>query len=334
MPVLLNPITLGSTTITNRLVMPPMAMRRADADGGISDQIIAHYAEKTIGGYMGLVIVEHSYVHPLGKRSAGQISAAEDSMIAGLRKLADVIHAHGPKVVLQLNHAGSATKPNVIGTTPVGPSEIRHPRKNILPRKLSEAEIDDVVMAFQDASRRAQKAGFDGVELHSAHGYLLNQFYSPITNKRTDRYGGNVSNRVLIHKNIIKAIRAALGEEQLISVRLGASDFIDGGITIEDSLVAAGELEKAGADMLDISAGFSGFKVEGLAGQGYFAPLSEAIKKVVSVPVMLTGGITEIKHAERLLSENKADLIGVGRAILKDSGWAKRAIESVSKTES
>jgi len=177
---------------------------------------------------------------------------------------------------------------------------------------------------------RSKRAGFDGVEIHAAHGYLLNQFFSPLTNKRSDEYGGNVKNRIRMHLEVIQAVRAAVGKDFPILLRLGVSDFTTGGTTIEDSQIAAREFEKAGVNILDISGGFSGYKVPGLTGQGYFAPLAEAIKKVVSIPVILTGGVTEALAAEKILSEGKADLIGVGRAILRDSKWAQQAVEILS----
>jgi len=184
------------------------------------------------------------------------------------------------------------------------------------------------VKDFKSAAIRVQKTGFDGVEIHSAHGYLLNQFFSPLTNRRKDEYGGDVYNRIRIHLEIIEEVREGVGEDFPILLRLGASDYIEGGVTIEDSLIAAREFEKVGVDIIDVSGGLSGYQVEGLTGQGYFSPLSEEIKKIVSIPVILTGGITDAKAAEELLLQSKADLIGVGRAILKNSKWAKNAIEN------
>ena len=329
MCLLLQPLQVGQMILKNRLVMPPMATAKADADGKVSQAIIDYYREKTNGGYIALVIVEHSYVAPSGKLSSNQMSIAEDSMIAPLKTLVDTIHQNGSLAVIQITHAGSVTKKEIIGTTPVAPSAVANPKNGTFPRELAYSEIQDIIDDFKNAALRAKAAGFDGVELHAAHGFLLNQFFSPLSNKRTDEYGGTIYNRLRIHLQIIKAIRSAAGENFPILVRLGASDFKDGGITIEDSLIAAHEFEKAGICILDVSGGFAGANVPGLTGQGYFAPLTEAIKKAVSVPVILTGGITEVQAAEQFLSEGKADLIGVGRAILHNSEWAKQAIESL-----
>jgi 2,4-dienoyl-CoA reductase-like NADH-dependent reductase (Old Yellow Enzyme family) len=174
-----------------------------------------------------------------------------------------------------------------------------------------------------------KEAGFDGVEIHGAHGYLLNQFFSPLTNKRTDEYGGVVFGRIRLHLEVIAAVREAVGEEFPLLLRLGASDYMAGGTRIADSTIAAVEFERVGVDILDVTGGLTGYIRPGHDEPGYFAELSEAIKGVVSIPVMLTGGVTEPQHAEKLLAEGKADLIGVGRAILRDSEWAQRAIRSL-----
>ena len=230
---------------------------------------------------------------------------------------------------MQINHAGSATDNKITGVDIVGPSAVPNPRTGNLPRELTEKEINEVIESFKDAALRVKNAGFDGVEIHSAHGYLLNQFFSPLSNKRIDQYGGDVLGRIKIHLEIIKAVRNAVGDSYPILLRLGASDYMEGGSTIEDSKIAALAFEKAGVDILDISGGFCGYTVPGSKVQGYFSSLTEGIKEVVSIPVILTGGITEAQAAEKLLLEGKADLIGVGRAIYKDSKWAQDAIESI-----
>lgn len=329
MPYLLRPLQAGPLTLANRLVMPPMATAKADPEGKVSRAILDYYAEKAEGGYISLIIIEHSFIKQEGKASISQLSVSDDTVTEGLRDLADIIHRNGSKTMMQLNHAGSLTTGEIIGSTPVAPSAVANPRKGDMPRELTRQEIAEIIEAFRNAARRTKEAGFDGVEIHSAHGYLLNQFFSPLTNKRKDEYGGDVHNRIRIHLQVIEAVRAAVGEAFPILLRLGASDFITGGTTIEDSQIAAREFEKAGVNMLDISGGFSGYIVPGLTGQGFFAPLTEAIKKVVSIPVVLTGGITDAQAAEQLLAEGKADLIGVGRAMLNNSKWAQQAIESL-----
>ncbi|WP_350344622.1 NADH:flavin oxidoreductase [Proteinivorax tanatarense] len=325
---LLTPLEVGTLLLHNRLVYPPMATAKADDNGLVTDEILNYYDEKTAGGYIGLIVTEHAFVNSKGKASERQLSIAEDRDIEGLKKIADIIRKNGCKSVAQISHAGGKAKEEVIGGTPVAPSNSSFLDKGI--HQLSEQEVADVIKDFADGASRAKKAGFDGVQIHSAHGYLLNQFFSPITNKRQDKYGGKLSNRIKIHLEVIKEVRKVVGEDFHVQIRLGVSDFEEGGVDIEDSKFAAKEFEKAGVDVIDISGGLNGYNIEGLTGQGFFAPLTEKIKQEVSVPVVLTGGITEVEAADRLLKENKADLIGVGRAIYKDSKWAEHAITKLS----
>ncbi len=327
MAYLLEPLTKGPLQLSNRLVMPPMATEKASSDGMVSEELLDYYNEKTKGSHIGLVIVEHSYVRPEGKVSPRQLSVDQEATGEGLKKLADTIQANGSMAVMQINHAGSNTTEEVTGTIPLAPSAIMHPKRKTIPRELNTEEIENIIEAFGQAALRVKKAGFDGVELHAAHGFLLNQFYSPLTNKRSDQFGGSLTNRINIHLAIIQVIRETVGEDYPLLLRLGAADYMDGGATIEDSIIAAHEFEKAGVDILDISGGLSGYAIPGLTGQGFFAPLTEVIKEKVSVPVILTGGITEAQAAENLLSQGKADLIGVGRAIFKDSSWARKAVD-------
>lgn len=324
------PIRIKNIEIKNRLVMPPMAMSKAEA-GKVTPELIDYYNDKSKGGYIGLIITEHSYISEEGKADKGQVSISGDSDIDGLKLITDAIHKNGTKVIAQINHAGSSADPEVTGSEPISASDVVNPRSagktGITPHQMTKAEIERIVQYFADAAKRAKKAGFDGVEIHSAHAYLLNQFYSPITNKRSDEYGGLLEGRIRIHLEIIKAVRTAVGEDYLVALRLGACDYIEGGSTLLDGVDASKAFEKAGVDLLDISGGFCGFMRPEHNEQGYFAELTEAIKKEVSIPVILTGGIVDGDAAEHLLEEQKADLIGVGRAILKDSEWAKKAME-------
>lgn len=329
MTKLLEELKTKKLTLNNRLVFPPMATEKSRGDGRLGQGILDYYDEKSKGGYISLIIIEHSFVNKQGKASKSQLSVADDRNNEGLKELANIIHKNGSKAVMQINHAGSATTSEVTGQEIVGPSVVMHPRGKEMPRELTKENIKEIVKNFKDAAKRVKDAGFDAVEIHSAHGYLLNQFYSPITNKRTDEYGGDILNRIRIHLQVIKAVREVVGEDFPVFIRLGACDYMEGGNTLEDAKIAAAEFEKAGIDILDISGGVRGYIIPGVTGQGYFSDVTKGIKEVVKVPVILTGGVTETQAAEKLLSENKADLIGVGRAIYKDSTWAKNAIESL-----
>lgn len=339
---LLEPVKLKNSTIKNRLVLPPMATGKADDQGYVTPSIHDYYAEKTRGGYFGLVITEHAFVSPEGKASKNQMSVAHDSVNESLSSLAKMIHSSGSKALVQISHAGGKALREHTGFAPVAPSAVpipkpvlpgiaRQNREYELPHELTRPEIEKTVEAFAAAAARVKLAGFDGVELHAAHGYLLNQFFSPLTNRRTDEYGGSVLNRARIICDIIKAVRKAAGPEFMISLRLGACDYTEGGTTLDDSIAVALSFESAGIDLLHISGGMNGYAIPGVNAQGYFSELSKGIKKVVTVPVILTGGVTEPDAAERLLKDKKADMIGVGRAVLADSNWAKHAVERFNK---
>lgn len=322
------PLDTGKLLLKNRLIMPPMATAKSGIDGRISKDILDYYDEKSRGGYISLIIIEHSFVSHQGKASNNQMSIAQESMVEDLRKLAEVIHKNGCKTIMQINHAGSAANAEVTGMEIVGPSAVPNPfGTGMTPKELQKNEIKTIVNEFKEAVLRVKNAGFDGVEIHSAHGYLLNQFLSPITNKRQDEYGGDITGRIKIHRDIVKSVREAVGESFPIFMRLGASDYMDGGLTTEDSKLAAQQLEKAGVDVLDISGGLCRYTIPGINEEGYFTLLSKAIKEVVSIPVIVTGGIIHAKTADDILSRGEADLIGVGRAIYKDSDWARNAMK-------
>lgn len=330
MSILNSPIKIKDLELKNRIVMPPMATGKAADDGKITSQIRDYYEEKSNGGHIGLIIMEHSYVSVEGKASKGQISIADDADISGLKQLTDTVHKHGTKIMAQLNHAGGAAKSEITGTPVLGASAAAMPRTGYIPFEMSLTDIQKVIDDFAAAAVRAKRAGFDGIEIHSAHGYLLNQFYSPLTNKRTDSYSaGTIDGRLKLHLEIIHAVRESLGNEYPVAIRLGGCDYMDGGSTIQDCVLAAKRFEQAGIDLLDISGGFCGYIRPGAAEQGYFSEMTQAVKKAVHTPVVLTGGITEANAAEHLLKAEKADLIGVGRAILRDSHWAEKAILSI-----
>lgn len=326
MSTLNSPIKIGNLELKNRLVMPPMATAKATEQGKVTESICDYYNEKSLGGYLGLIITEHSYVSLEGKAGRGQISMAEEEDIEGLKKLTEVIHKNKTKVFAQLSHAGGAAKSEITGKTVYGASAFPMPKTGFVPEEMTLVEIQKVIDAFVKAALRAKKAGFDGVEIHSAHGYLLNQFYSPLTNKRNDDYHAqSLKGRLKLHIEIIEAVRKVVGDDYPIALRLGACDYQDGGSTIQDGVEAAKLLAKVGIDLLDISGGFCGYIPPNHTEQGYFSEVTKAIKSVVEIPVLLTGGIVDAKAANRLLENKDADLIGVGRAILKDSLWAKKA---------
>lgn len=331
MSLLKTPVQVGALTLHDRLVMPPMATAKSDENGLVTDALCAYYDEKTASGQIGLVIVEHSFIAPEGRASAGQLSLASDDTVEGLRRLTETIRKNGSKVFAQLNHAGGFTTPEVTGGPLLSASSIIVPGRATTPARAMDADdLAHVVDCFAAAAKRAQAAGFDGVELHSAHGYLLNQFYSPLTNRREDAYTGRtLEGRIRLHLEVIAAVRAAVGADFPIALRLGACDYAEGGSTIADGAAAAAAFERAGVDLIDVSGGFCRYTHPTSTAPGYFADASAAIRAAVSVPVILTGGIHTAREAEALLAAQRADLIGVGRALLTDSDWPARELAAL-----
>ena len=310
-------ITIGSLTVKDRLVMPPMQTNKTDR-GHVTSELLRYYHERAALSHPGIIITEHSCVTEAGRASAQQLSIASDNTIEEQRMLTDAIHAGGSRAFVQLNHAGS----NGVAES-VSASAVNIPAKllNSRPRALSVDEIREIEDRFAAAALRAVKAGYDGVEIHCAHGYLLNQFYSPLTNKRGDEYGGTRENRLRFTLETVACVRRAVGGGIPIAVRLGGADYLPGGSTEEDAAEACRLLEKAGVDLLDLSGGMCFYMRPGHSEAGYFASMSEKVKASVSVPVLLTGGVKTVAEAETLLERGKADLIGVGRALLKNAAW-------------
>ncbi len=331
MALLTSPFVMNKLELHNRIVLPPLATEKSAEGGKVSKSLLEYYDAITADRAIGLVIVEHCYVHLSGKASASQLSVDSNASLSELTTLANTIQHNGSKAVMQISHAGSATSEEVTGSVVIGPSAVANPRKGIMPREMTLEEIEEIIQSFIASAKLVKEAGFDGVEIHSAHGYFLNQFYSPLTNLREDAYGGSLENRVRIHLEIIKGIRKVVGNNFPILLRLGASDYSEGGTTLEDSLKVVPLFEEAGVDIIDISGGFCGYAGNDPSEEGYFSELSGPIMQVTKCPVILTGGILSAEKAEMILVEKKASLIGVGRAMLKDHHWANKAIKFLSK---
>ncbi len=298
-----------------------MQTGRATFEGAVTSKLINFYVRRSSA--VGLPIVEHAYVSPTGKIGPKQLGIYDDKLIGGFEKLAKGIHDVGAPAVVQISHAGGVTNKKVIGTEPAGPSA--RPKT----RMLEVSEIEAVAEDFARAAERAVKAGLDGVELHGAHGYLLNQFFSPLLNKREDKYGGSLENRMRFPLLVVGKVRENL-KGKLLLYRLGSDDLAPGGTHIEDSIIFAKNLEAAGVDIIDVSGGMCGSEPKQLKHvKGYFVPQASEIKKAVRVPVIGVGGITDAKFADKLVSEGKVDLVAVGRAFWRDNRWAEKAIETL-----
>ncbi len=330
MPDLLSPLTLQGLTLRNRIVMPPMWSSQATPDGMVTPAIVEYHRRRAAAG-CGLVIVEHAFVSLRGRHTATQIGVHTGAAIEGLTRLAAAIKREGAAACLQISHAGSRGSSRVIGARPLAPSAVRHPGEpdGDIPEAVSQAMIPGIISAFGDAAVRAQAAGFQAVEVHAAHGFLLSQFLSPLTNRRDDEYGGPVERRSRLHLEVLREVRSRLRSDVAVFVRLGAHDEMPGGLELEDSCWTAARLVEAGAGLIDVSGGLQGSRGAG-KGPAYFVPYAEAIRAAVKVPVMVTGGLGEPDMANRVVREGRADLVGVGRAMLNDPEWAEKAIAHLS----
>jgi 2,4-dienoyl-CoA reductase-like NADH-dependent reductase (Old Yellow Enzyme family)/thioredoxin reductase len=325
-PKLFEPGRIGSLELKNRLVMPPMATNYALKNGEVTQRQIDYYEERAKGS-VGLIIVEFSVVDsPIGKGAMRQIAIDDDKFIPGLSKLAKAIKRHGAGVAIQLHHAGRQASSKITGHQPVAPSPIPG-SEGEKPRELTPEEIAALIARFAAAAERATKAGFDGVEIHGAHGYLISQFLSPLSNHRHDTYGGSVENRARLLTDIIKASRERIGKDYPLWCRLSAMEIsADGGITPEETQIVARLAEKAGVDAIHVSAHQVGPARRPPMAQPpcNFVPYAQAVKEVVSVPVIAVSRIPP-EIAEDVIRDGKADFVSIGRQLLVDPYLPQKA---------
>ncbi|MDP2731373.1 MAG: NADH:flavin oxidoreductase [Dehalococcoidales bacterium] len=327
MPGLFDTINIKGLALKNRIVMPPMATGMATEDGEITDRHTKHYVTRAEGG-VGLIILEHSYVLKDGKLRRAQTGLYSDKLIPGLKRLVEAIHSKGAKVIIQLNHSGAKAPRSLTGKQPSGPWNIALPNASEVPRPLTISELQTIVAGFGDAAYRAAEAGFDSVEIHGAHGFLLCQFLSPYTNCRDDEYGGSLLNRLRFPVQVIKEVKTRIGENMPLFYRFGADDMIEGGLSGDEAKLAAKHLEQAGVDVIDVSGGIGG-DGQKITGQGYFVPLAKGIKEVVKVPVIGVGNITEPEYADTIIREGKVDLVAIGRTLLSNPDFPKQAAQKL-----
>ncbi len=312
----------GSLRLENRFVVPPMATNLATEDGMVSQALIDYWTARAKGGW-GLLIVEFTAIDPCGRVGPCHPVLWEDKYIKGLAQLTATVHKHGAKIAIQLSHTGRQTTRAVLeGAQPVAPSPIPCPLDREMPRELTSAEIYKIIEKFGDAALRARKAGFDAVEIHGAHGYLIAQFMSTYSNKRTDGFGGSLHNRMKFPLEIIRNIQHKVGFDFPLLFRISGEERVPGGRNIEETCVIARMLEKEGIDIIDVSVGVSASSEyiipPAAVAPGFVLPYSQEVKKAVSVPVIAVGRINNPLLAEHAILSGKADLIAWGRSSLAD----------------
>lgn len=328
---LFEPAKIGNIEVKNRLVMLPMVTRYATVEGEVTPRMIAYYEERARGG-VGTIFIEMAHVVPSGGRAASSlIGVYKDDFIAGLGDLSEGIKAHGAKGFVQLYHGGRQASPVLNEGLSVAFSDIPCPVIKAPVRVLSVDEIKELENAFVDAAQRVQRAGFDGVEFHAAHGYLLCQSLSPYANQRTDEYGGSPEKRMQFLLNIIKKTRDRVGADLAISVRLSIDEFVQGGLKVEDSIRIAKALEEAGGDIIDSGSGiyetFCTTVDPYTFKDGWRVYLAEALKKEVNIPVIACGLLRDPAMDERILEDDRADFIGLGRSLIADPEWPKKVYD-------
>ncbi|MDP2931015.1 MAG: FAD-dependent oxidoreductase [Chloroflexota bacterium] len=330
---LFKPGHIGKMEVRNRIVKAPTWTLLGARDGSVTERIIRHYSELARGG-TGLVIVEFSYVDNIASQSGVcQLAIYDNAFVPGLAQLAQGIKAYGARAALQISHCGRQRR---LGIPPIKaasaiPSEDFELKGKFVPEALTIQEIEEIVKAFGDAARRAQVAGFDMVEVHGAHGYLPSGFLSPRSNKRTDKYGGSLGNRMRFLLELTADMRRKVGPDYPIGIRLNGTDFLPGGIVIEETIQVAKALEKLGVNVLHISAGNYEARLPRESTEAIpFGPLvflAEAVKKEVNIPIIASGSLHMPEVAEEVLRKGQADFVAMARGLLADPYWARKTKE-------
>lgn len=338
-PLLLKPISIGPVHVPNRMFLPPMCQYSVAAQDGVpTDWHLAHSLSRAAGGF-GMIVTEATSVTPEGRISPQDLGLWNDTQAAAFPRITQAITDHGSVPVIQLAHAGAKAStwpmwPNMpVGSVPIddggwqtlSPSGINPVSGLAQTRAMSVQDIQNTVQAFADAAQRADQAGYQGVQIHGAHGYLIHQFLSGVTNKREDQYGGSFENRTRFVKEIIAAVRAVWPKNKLLGLRLSADDYVEGSWSIDDSSRLLQDLEaepeKYGLDWVDASSGGIGDTYQGPTGPSYQVPLAERLKHDTHLVVSAVGVITEAEQAEEILQSGKADAVCIGRSGLAQPNW-------------
>jgi 2,4-dienoyl-CoA reductase-like NADH-dependent reductase (Old Yellow Enzyme family)/thioredoxin reductase len=333
---LFEPIRIGTLELKNRIIMGAMVTNFATKEGFVTDRLIDYHVKIAKGG-CALNVTENAHVTLEGKRIIYGLGAYDDRLIPGYKRLVDGVHAVGGKISLQIFHGGRECSSEITGSQPIGPSSLVSRYRGItkkieMPREMTEREIETLVEKFGDAGRRAREAGFDAVEIHAAHGYLVSQFLSPYSNKRTDRYGGDITRRSTFLIRIIQNIKEKAGADFPVLVKLNAKDHVEGGITPDQAEITARLAAKEGADAIVVSVGLHESRpymiIPPMSVPDFVnVPHASLIKKGVDVPVGVIGRIIDPVRASKVIEEGKADLVALARGLLSDPEWPRKALE-------
>ena len=326
-PHIFSPLTVKNMTIKNRIVMMPMGTNYGEQNGEMSFLHINYYEQRAKGG-TGLIIVENASIDsPQGSNGTTQLRIDHDNYLPRLFKFCENIHRYGTKIAIQINHAGASAVSSRINMQPVSASDVPSKEGGEIPRPLSKEEILHIVKKYGEAAKRAQTAGFDAVEIHAGHSYLISQFLSPITNKRTDEFGGSVENRTRFCRMVIDEVRKQVGPFFPIMLRLSADELMDGGNTLEDTLEYLDYLQEE-VDIFDVSCGLNGsiqYQIDAnYLPDGWRSYMAKAVKEKFNKPCISMGNIRDPKVAERILADGDADLIGMGRGLIADPAWVNK----------
>ena len=322
MSILFESTEINGMKVRNRFVRSATWEGMASPDGAVTPKL-TETMTRLAKGEVGLIISSHAYVRSDGQATPWQIGVYEDRLIDGLRHMTAAVHDAGGKICLQLAHAGNFAAENLTGTPPLVVSD--YEGLATTPRKeLTIEEIEELVGAYAVAAGRAKAAGFDGVQIHAAHGYLLSQFLSPAFNRRQDGYGGSIQNRSRIHREILHAIRGVTGSDYPVLIKMNCRDFTEDGLTLEDSIIAAGLLAEASLDAIELSGGLlfsrklspSRPRIDSEEKEAYFREELRAFKKQIRIPLILVGGNRSFDVAERLIKEGSADYISMSRPFI------------------
>jgi 2,4-dienoyl-CoA reductase-like NADH-dependent reductase (Old Yellow Enzyme family) len=327
---LFEPGTINGMTLPNRFIRSATWEGMATEKGAVTPRLIDTMVRLAEGG-LGLIITGHAYVVPEGQASPFQLGIYDDALVDGLATMTDAVHGAGGRIVAQLAHAGTFAFEKATRTAPRVVSAFEGLAKT--PRnELTVADIHTLTVAYAAAARRARDAGFDGIQLHSAHGYLLSQFLSPLYNRRTDDYGGPIENRMRVHLEILRAIRETVGDDVPVLVKLNCADFAEGGLTVDDSLEAAKAMATAGLDAIELSGGMlTGGKlspsrpnINTPEKEAYFRDAARRFKTTLGIPLILVGGIRSPEVAEHLLTDGTADFFAMSRPLIREPDLINR----------